>query len=101
MRGESRLGFLQVCALRRPVRPLSEISRENSTNREILVEIRPVEPERREFDVVELRFGPGRESRVRRDRERHFHSTLHLNVDAACDVFRSRWLVNQGVHSKP
>src|SRR4051794_11476784 len=78
---------------------LAEISFCDPAERKVLVQVRPVEPKRRNFDSAQLRDGTGGEPRILRDRKAVDRTALHRNHDAA--VFKPRFAgyVSQDAHS--
>ena len=75
---------------------LAEVTTSQTTEREILVKIRPVQTEWGNFNIVELGFGSATQPRIFSDRETQFRTVLHLNnhrrsrvVNALCFSVRS------------
>ena len=95
LRTDERLGYWSGC----PTRPLTVVSGEDSANGKILVQIRPVQSERRKLDVVELVAGLTLQAWVAAQRKRDLQPALHHHVDLPISMMGTQRFVNQGAHS--
>jgi len=91
----ARLKRLRSCVSR----ALSEITAQQATEREVFVEVGPVEPEWRNLDVVQLRFVSTRETRILCDWKPELGPTFHRNHDMTVAKSGRSSDIRQGVHA--
>lgn len=79
--------------------PLSKISCAYSLDREILVQIRPMNAEWRNLDMVQLRRCSRRKARILRHRKTNFFATPERDHDQAISINRRFHAIRQSAHA--
>ena len=82
------------------MRALPEVACEGAPHREILVELRPVEAERRELDPFELRFRPAFETRIPGHGKRQLEAAGQDHADLPVSIRSGNGPIDQGAHAK-
>jgi hypothetical protein len=84
--------------------PLTEVTIENSSKGEILIQVRPVQSKRRQFDFPKLLRSPLSEPRVERRIESNDRTAVHSHNDFPSFEFRRIRAIGQGTggfHANP
>ena len=82
------------------MRALPEVACEDAPHREILVELRPVEAERRELDPLELRFRPAFETRIPGHGKRQLEAAGQDHADLPVSIRSGNGAIDQRAHAK-
>lgn len=80
-------------------RPLAVIPGQDPPDGQVLVQLGPVEAERRELDVIERRVGLVFQPGIPPDGKRDLQTALHRDVDPPVLMAGRDGLVNQGAHA--
>jgi hypothetical protein len=79
--------------------PLPVVPGKYSADREILIQIGPMQPKRRNFNIRERALGFIFQARIALNGETEIQAAGHRDMDPAFAVHRFRWCVNQCAHA--
>src|SRR6478752_4389293 len=78
---------------------LSVMPLEQAPQRQVFVELRPMQPEWRNLDVRQLKMRTSLQARAIADREVNHLSAIHLDHDLTLVVMRLLRCINQSIHA--